>query len=63
MPFPWDAYFCPISSQWGTADAEMKIPTVENPELTNGCSGVGQNIAMHAARYQKSPFYGDDPRI
>ena len=21
--------------QWGTADAEIKVPSVENPELTN----------------------------
>ena len=32
-------------------DAEIKVPSVENPELTNVLPvkpGVGQNIAMHA---------------
>ena len=46
-----------ISPQWGTGDAEMKAPSVENSELTNVLplkSGVGQNIAMHA-----SPIVGD----
>ena len=33
--------------QWGTEDAELKSPLVENPELTNVLilkPGVGQNI-------------------
>ena len=37
--------------QEGTADAESKIPFVENPELTNCLplmTGVGQNIATRA---------------
>ena len=37
---------------WGTEDSEIKVPSVENPELTNCLSlkpGVGQNIAMHAS--------------
>ena len=38
--------------QQGTADAEIKAPSVENPELTNVLPqkpGVGQNIATHAS--------------
>ena len=26
---------CSLSPQWGTADSEIKVPSVENPELTN----------------------------
>ena len=36
--------------QQGTADAEIKVPSFENPELTNVLLlefGTGQNIAMH----------------
>ena len=37
---------------WGIADAEIKVPFVENPELTVTCShfkrDVGQTIATHA---------------
>jgi len=37
--------------QWGTVDTEIKIPSAENPELTNIFPlkpGVGQNIATQA---------------
>ena len=40
------------SPQWGTADAEIKVPSVENSELPKVLPlkpGVGQNIAMHAS--------------
>ena len=36
---------------WGTADAEIKVHSFENPELTNMFTlkpGVSQNITMHA---------------
>ena len=39
-------------AQWGAADAEVKVHSVENPELANVLSlypGVGQNIATHAS--------------
>ena len=38
--------------QWVTADAEIKVPSVENPELTHVLPlklGVGQNLSMHAS--------------
>ena len=37
----------PSVPQWGTEDAELKSPLVENPQLTNVLilePGVGQNI-------------------
>ena len=40
------------SQQRGTADADIQVRSVENPELTNVLSlkpGVGQIIAMHAS--------------
>ena len=40
-----------MSLQWGTADAEINAPSVENPQLTNVLSlwpAAGQNIATHA---------------
>ena len=43
--------------QWGIADTEIKVPSVENTELTSVLPlklGVGQNIATHA-----SPAPGD----
>ena len=39
------------TADWLPADAEIKVPSVENPELTNSLPlkpGAGQNIAMHA---------------
>ena len=36
-----------VSALWGTADAEIKVPSVENPEPTSvlpSKPGVGQNI-------------------
>ena len=38
--------------QWGTADAEFKVPSIENPELAHIISlkpGVGPNIATHVS--------------
>ena len=43
----------------GTADAEINIPSVENPELKNVLPltpGVGQNIAMLASSNARSFF-------
>ena len=37
--------------QWGAADAEIKVPSVENTELKGSPlrkPGVGQYIAVHA---------------
>ena len=48
-----------MNPQWGTADAEIKIPSVENPELTNALPlkpGVCQNIAMHASPTTRNFF-------
>ena len=42
---------CRLALQWGLADAEVVVPSVETPELTSVFPlkpGVGQNIAMHA---------------
>ena len=43
---------CPsLSSEVGTADAEINIPSVGNPELTSVLDvqpRAGQNIALHA---------------
>ena len=41
-----------IILQWGTADTEIKVPSVENPEMTNILPlkpWVSQNIASHAS--------------
>ena len=41
-----------LNQQWGTADAESKVPSVENPELTDvlpSKPGVGQNTAVYAS--------------
>ena len=46
--------------QWGTVDAEMKVPSVENPELMNVLPlkpGVGQNIAMYALLTARNFFH------
>ena len=48
-----------LNPQRSTADAEIKVPSGENPELTNGLSlkpGVGQNIATHASLTAKNVF-------
>ena len=40
-----------LSPQWGPANAEIQVPSVENSELRNVLPlrlRVGQNIAMHA---------------
>ena len=40
------------TSQWGTAESEVKVSTLENPELTNVHHlkpGADQNIAIHAS--------------
>ena len=45
--------------QRGTADAEIKAPSVENPGLTNVLPrkpGVGQNIATHASTTARNFF-------
>ena len=51
--------------QWGTAHAEIKNPSVENPKLTNVLPsilqpGVGQNMATHDGRLR--PRRGFDVR-
>ena len=40
----------PSPSQWGAADAEIKVPSGENTELKRSPfkAGVGQCIAIHA---------------
>ena len=46
--------------QWGTVDAEMKVPSVENPELINVFPlkpGVGQKIAMYALLTARNFFH------
>lgn len=49
--------------QWGTAHAEIMVPTVENPELTNVFPlislkpEVGLNIAMHALSTARNVFF------
>ena len=50
-----------IATQWGTADAEYKAPSVENPELTKFNvlplkPVVGQNIATHASPTARNIF-------
>ena len=50
---------CQTDPQWGTADAEIKVLSVENPGLTNVLPlklGVGQNIAMHASPTARNYF-------
>ena len=50
---PSKQYFLFQLPQWGTADAEIKVPSVEKPDVTNILLfklGVDQNIAMHASR-------------
>ena len=49
LEFPW----------WGTADAEIKVSSVENPELKGSLPlkpGVGQNIAMYASPFARNSF-------
>ena len=41
-----------MGQDFSPADAEVKVPSVQNPELTNVLPvkpKVGQNIAMHAS--------------
>ena len=50
-PPPTSARFCLSPRQWGAADAEMKVPFIENTESLKVLPlkpGVGQYIAMHA---------------
>ena len=45
--------------QWGTVDTEIKVPYVENPELTNALplkSGEGQYVALHALPTARNYF-------
>ena len=47
--------FVILLPRWGTAHAEIKNPSVENPKLTNVLPsilqpGVGQNTATHDGR-------------
>ena len=45
-------YIIYILWQWGTTGAEIKVPSVENPELTNVFPlkpGVGQNVVTYAS--------------
>ena len=45
--------------QWGTANAEIKVISVENPVLKKILHlkpGVGQNIATHASSTTRSIF-------
>ena len=40
------------SPQWGTANAEVKVPSAENPALSKVFSfkpGLDQNIVLHAS--------------
>ena len=51
--------FAFISPEWNTADAEIKVSSADNPELSevlSSKSGAGQNIAMLA-----SPTAGNFP--
>ena len=51
--------FFVVVLQWGTADAEIKTPSVENPELTNVLllkPGVEHNVAMHASPSARNFF-------
>ena len=46
-------------SQWGTADAEITVPSVENPEMTYVLllePGVGQNRSMRASPTARNVF-------
>ena len=47
--------------QWRTADAEIRIPPVENPELKvlPFKPGVGPNIALHATPTARDFFLGN----
>lgn len=49
----------PTPPQCGTADAEVKVSTIENPELTDALSlkcGVAQNIATDASPTARNVF-------
>ena len=49
----------PPLPQWGTVDTEIKVPYVENPELTNALplkSGEGQYVALHALPTARNYF-------
>ena len=51
--------FIGADPQWGTVDAKIKVPSVENPELTDVLPlkpGVGQIIAMHASHTARNSF-------
>ena len=47
-----------IFPQWGAADAEIMVPSVENPKLANFLTlKSGQNIAMHASSTTRNFFH------
>ena len=49
-----------LNQEWGAADAEIKVPSVENPELANVLPlkpGVDENIAMHALPTARNFFF------
>ena len=55
---PEPASYSPLL-QWGTVDTEIKVPYVENPELTNVLplkSGEGQYVALHALPTARNYF-------
>ena len=48
----------------GIVDAEIKIPSAENPKLSKAPSfqpGVGQNIALHALHADKTSSFYNPP--
>ena len=52
-------YSSTLLLQWGIVKTEIKMPTVENPMLTNILPlkpGVGQNKAMHASPTARNFF-------
>ena len=47
--------------QWGTVDAEIKVSSAENPELTNVLPikrGLGRNISLHVLPTLRNFFVG-----
>ena len=48
-----------LSLQWGTVDAEIKVPYVKNPKLTNVLPlkpGAAHDVAAHALSTARSFF-------
>ena len=53
-----------IFSQRGAADAEIMVPSVENPKLANFLTlKPGQNIAMHASSTTRNFFHVQIPNF